>query len=93
MSLGLLSKGSERKAIPTYGEEMRNYLYFIYKIDSHPNAEGEYLGPFATERERDEEAKRLRGNFRSRGRTHSVYRANVEKTLAAELGSPSIVAA
>lgn len=75
------------------GEEMRNYQYFIYKIESRPDAEGEYVGPFTTEAERDAEAKRLRGINPGRGRKECVYRANVDEQLAGALGSPSIVAA
>ena len=70
---------------------MRKYQYFIYKIDTRPDAQGEYVGPFPSEAERDAEAKRLRGP--SRGRGESIYRANVDEQLAEELRSPSIVAA
>ena len=72
---------------------MQKYQYFIYKIASRPDAEGEYVGPFPTEAERDAEAKRLRGNNPGRGRTECIYRANVDERLAPALGSPSIVAA
>ena len=75
------------------GEEMRTYQFFIYKIGSKPGAEGEYVGPFASEEERDEEAKRLRSANQGRGRNVCVYRANVEEGLAPGLRSPSIVAA
>jgi hypothetical protein len=75
------------------GDQMRNYQYFIYKIGSRPGAEGEYVGPFASEEERDEEAKRLRNANQGRDRTVCVYRANVEEGLASGLRSPSIVAA
>ncbi len=76
-----------------YGEEMRNYQYFIYKIESRPDAQGEYVGPFPSEEERDAEAKRLRGMHSGRGRTECIYRANVDEQLAEELRTPSIVAA
>ncbi|MCH9672140.1 MAG: hypothetical protein K0U93_11895 [Gammaproteobacteria bacterium] len=74
---------------------MQDYLYFIYTIEAHADAEGEYVGPFATEEERDAEACRLRVNSKalvSTART-CVYRANIEKELAGQLNTPSIVAA
>jgi hypothetical protein len=72
---------------------MRNYQYFIYKIESRPDAQGEYVGPFPTEEARDAEASRLRGHRPGRGRGESIYRANVDEKLAEALQSPSIVAA
>ncbi|MFT5393672.1 MAG: hypothetical protein ACI8PT_003874 [Gammaproteobacteria bacterium] len=72
---------------------MQNYQYFIFRIESHADAQGEYLGPFSSEEERDAEAKRLRGIHPGRGRTECVYRANVDEGLASVLASPSIVAA
>ena len=75
------------------GDAMRNYQYFIFRIESRPGAEGEYVGPFPSEAERDREARRLRADHRGRGRTHRIYRANVDENLATELRSPSIVAA
>jgi len=72
---------------------MRNYQYFIYKIESRPDAQGEYVGPFPTEEARDAEARRLRGYQPGRGRGESIYRANVDEKLAEALQSPSIVAA
>jgi hypothetical protein len=76
-----------------YGEEMRNYQYFIYKIESRPDALGEYVGPFPTEEARDAEAIRLRSIHPGRGRTECIYRANVDDQLAEALHSPTIVAA
>lgn len=72
---------------------MRNYQYFIYKIESRPDAQGEYVGPFPTEEERDAEVRRLRESRLRRGHPESIYRANVDERLAEELQSPSVDAA
>jgi len=72
---------------------MSKYRFFIYKLENHATAVGEYVGPFATERERDEAALRLRNQGGRGARVHSVYRANVEEALADSLAFPDIVAA
>ena len=72
---------------------MQDYLYFIYTIEAHADAVGEYLGPFPSEQARDAEAGRLRGQKGSRAARACVYRANIEKELAGELNTPSFVAA
>ena len=63
---------------------MSSYKYFIYRIESDPTAEGEYIGPFTTRAQRDDEAARLRGKRRLTNLHHgvSVYRADIAEEIA-----------
>ena len=72
---------------------MRKYSYFIYRLESRPGAEGQYIGPFSSAEERDGEAKRLRQEGIKHGRLQCVYRADIQSDIAEQLGAPSIVAA
>ena len=56
---------------------MSSYKYFIYRITSDPTAEGEYIGPFGTRAQRDDEAARLRASRQVTNLHYgvSVYRA------------------
>lgn len=65
---------------------MTVYKYFIYKIESIPDAEGEYIGPFSTEVQRDQEADALRkAQGKGRVRPNHVYRVNIDAEMADEL--------
>ena len=63
---------------------MSSYKYFIYRIESDPNADGEYIGPFRTRAQRDDEAARLRSNRQITNLRHgvSVYRADIAEDIA-----------
>ena len=70
---------------PEQGKEMTNYKYFIYRIESDPNAAGEYIGPYSTREQRDDEAQKLRASERkviSLHRGVSIYRADVSDEVA-----------
>ncbi|MEM7404961.1 MAG: hypothetical protein AAF458_06690 [Pseudomonadota bacterium] len=80
----------------TKGEVMTNYKYFIYRIESDPNAAGEYIGPFTTREQRDVEAQRMRSEDRkviSLHRGVSIYRADIADEVVDSLGSQDEVAA
>ena len=62
-------------------EKGSGYKYFIYRIDSLPDAEGEYIGPFDTEAERDEQARRMRTEGTPRRGLRCAYRANIAAGL------------
>jgi hypothetical protein len=75
---------------------MTSYKYFIYRIESDPNAAGEYIGPFNTREQRDVEAQRLRAEERKVVSLHrgvSIYRADVADNVADALGERDEVAA
>ncbi len=72
---------------------MHNQLYYLYRIDSRPGVDGEFLGPYGSEHERDADAIRLRREARAAGRYCCVYRVNIDEELARTVISPSIVAA
>ena len=75
---------------------MTNYKYFIYRIESDPNAAGEYIGPFSSRDERDGEAQRLRDDTRKVITLHrgvSVYRADISDDVAAQLNGTDEAAA
>ena len=73
---------------------MSKYEFYIYKIDSNPNAKGVYIGPFASEEERDREALRLRrAERRSRGSRRAYFRANIDADIVGEVTAPSKAAA
>ena len=75
---------------------MTSYKYFIYRIESDPNAAGEYIGPFNTREQRDVEAQRLRAEERKGVSLHrgvSIYRADVADNVADALGERDEVAA
>ncbi len=64
---------------------MTNYKYFIYRIESDPNAAGEYIGPFTTREQRDDEAHKMRASVRKVISLHkgvSVYRADISDDVA-----------
>jgi hypothetical protein len=63
---------------------MSSYKYFIYRIESDPNAEGEYIGPFGTRAQRDDEAARLRSDRKVTNLHYgvSVYRADIAEEVA-----------
>ena len=63
---------------------MSSYKYFIYRIESDPNAEGEYIGPFTTRAQRDHEAAQLRAKRKSTNLHYgvSVYRADIHEDVA-----------
>ena len=63
-------------------EEMSQYKFYIFAINSDPSAKGQYIGPFATEAERDAEATRLREDSGvARLRKRHVFRANIDAEL------------
>ena len=68
---------------------MSSYKYFIYRITSEPTAEGEYIGPFGTRAQRDDEAARLRASRQVTNLHYgvSVYRADIAEDIAATLTS------
>ena len=72
---------------------MTKFSYFIYRLETRPGAQGQYIGPFESAEERDGEAKRLRKEGRRSGLTQCVYRADIEADLVEEIGVPTIVAA
>jgi len=75
---------------------MTNYKYFIYRIESDPNAAGEYIGPFSTREQRDVEAQRMRTEDRKVVTLHrgvSVYRADIADDVVASLPGADEVAA
>ena len=75
---------------------MTNYKYFIYRIESDPNAAGEYIGPFNTREQRDDEAQKLRASEHkiiSLHRGVSVYRADISDEVADRIDVAREVAA
>ena len=75
---------------------MTSYKYFIYRIESDPNAAGEYIGPFSTRAQRDDEAQRLRTEERKVVTLHrgvSIYRADIANDVADALDSQDEAAA
>ncbi|MBT6278284.1 MAG: hypothetical protein HOI95_29630 [Chromatiales bacterium] len=76
------------------GDIMSGYQYFIYRIESDPFAAGEYIGPFSTREQRDDEAARLRSeSVTSLHYGVSVYRADVADDVAETLETRPAVAA
>ena len=73
---------------------MSQFKFYIFAINSDPSAKGQYIGPFATEAERDAEATRLRQDQgTTRMRKRHVFRANVEAEVASEITATSREAA
>lgn len=75
---------------------MTSYKYFIYRIESDPNAAGEYIGPFSNREQRDDEAQRLRTEERKVVTLHrgvSIYRADIANDVADALDSQDEAAA
>ena len=68
---------------------MSSYKYFIYRIASDPTADGEYIGPFSTRSQRDDEAARLRSGRQVTNLHYgvSVYRADIAEDIADSLVS------
>ena len=87
--------GTRRHDFDFEGEMMSAYQYFIYRIESDPTAIGEYIGPFASREQRDQEASRLRSKegMKSLHYSVSVYRADVAEDLAETLETRPAVAA
>ncbi len=68
--------------------------YYILKLESQPTAQGEYIGPFANQAERDAQASRLREKRGcGRNRTICYYRVDMDPSLAGKLVTPAEYAA
>lgn len=75
---------------------MTSYKYFIYRIESDPNATGEYIGPFSSREQRDDEARKLRASERKVITLHrgvSVYRADIADDVVDQVGNAGEAAA